>query len=777
MRQLATRMQLYEDQEEESQKPISMPDLDHFHNYVDDVQWSEAEAITPSTGWESWDSTVRPFLTKLHEPNLQEAEARRLWSDYRGLVKEYPEISAFLRVIFRQIGPHIYFDHLESLYFDIVATNQLTTVIGRDMVQHYLARSDLAAAESVAADLEKAGLPISGSTISMLVRLAGFAGNERKVWQYFDSHVQTDVFSRSSYPYLCGSLFVALSYLPGTQDSHVLSILHLMISTEEYYPNSPEYYKWLEQHDSHPSDFEKLSERLTQEASEQSQPAEATTTSTEDITNDSIEIDVIPDFPMQRAVRLPPPDAFCFNVAFVAIKEVGSAQIIWDLAQKLRRITPSVYSRYIISLSRIDVTLAVKVFKEYMLTAYASKSPSITHKLRSRLMADATIAGNMEAFDTILEGKIVDKKLLGEDIVNMSKILIRQGAGAKEVLDRALALHDQNGLTALSFILRCIILEYLHHSNDIQALEAAKYAAEKGWTLHYHHQSPIPLWYFHQWLDLHHKNKTAGQSATPEDKEREAEMEAKFLETNDWIFNSPIGPSAFYLRVVASLHPSSEFAHQFLDRGIERGITASALVYSIHKTDSLPFTRAYDLVRYLSTKYDGKFSPVVAKSLLTWGAAEGHFRECFDIGLYIIDNALSLLKQGLPMTEEAPANVNVAEVPMPSFILGAWVAHFCEHVCAPFGIKSSLYYFHAYHNKYKTLTEQQMMDMRHLMVQNWFPRAMQVNFVPKQGAQANISKPSYPSKASDHHKKAINSASPKNVVLAMRDASLRGNTL
>lgn len=707
-------MQLYEDQPTESKAPSNAFEDDLFGLESAEAEWSDPaeDALQlDEGGWSDWHYDVRPFIEKLHTPTMTLPLAKELWSSYRLLVIDHPEIAAFLRTIFRQIGPFLYLDHLETLYYDIVATNQLTTVIGRNMVQQYITRSDFASAESVLADLRAANQQISGSTISMILRSAGYAGDERKVWQYFDEQVQTKAFAESSYAYFCGSLFIALGKLPGNHEAHVTSIFQLMMSKEEYYPNSPEYYRWLETHNAHPSQAQALAASLHKAALEKIAAGD-----------DPSEYDPstmgMPDFPMQPPVRLPPPDAFCCNVIFPALRSVEAIYTTWEYVQKLRRITPHVYANYITSLMKLDLPLAIKAFKEYLLSSYAKKASSKTSFIRLNLMKQATEVADLASLEDLISIKVRGCDFRPEDITNLITVKIRNGVGGRQVLDEAAAMHDAHKLGSLAHSLRCIILEYLLISKPEEAQAALSHAKELQWKIHFHHQTPIPLWYFHEWLNA---LETHSKAPSDESKARADALEAKFIESNEDIFASEIGPSSFYIRVISTLHPSLEAAKQIIDRAIATGITARAVVFSITSTEfPLPFERAYQIVSYLcSPPHHGVFAPIIAKPLLISGSAENKFKDCFDIAELVIQKALDAHESLVPPAEGK-------EMPS-SFIRGSWVHLFSVHVLSPLGISTYLHRFYGFH-KYDALTKDQTLELRDNLVRLWRPQAERKNF-------------------------------------------------
>ena len=727
LRCCSTKAPLYEEEEKATKKQSNVSRLELFEVIGEEEEWSSESVLADSGDWSEWDPEVRQFLELLHDSDMDLEKAKKVWSSYKALVKVHPEIGKFLKIMFRQLGPFVFFDHLETIYYDIVVTRQLTTVIGRDMVRQYLNRSDLASAESVLADLHRAKLDVSGSTMAMLIRLSGHAGNERKVWEYFDNYVQTKSFKSSSYAYLCGSLFLGLGHLPEPQDSHIISIFQLMVSTEEYYPNSPEYYRWLEDHNAHPSQAAALAQSLAEKAAS----ARAASGSSEDVEDESSMIeDGMPDFPMQPPVRLPPPDAFCFNVVFMGLTTLESANTIWDLAQKLRRVTPSVYANYINCLAKIDVHYAYKIYKEFLLTTYSEKSKTTTLKLRTLLTTAAAENDELEILQQLLEEKKAIKRFFGDDIVHLSKVRIHKGDDVVSIVEEASRLNDEFGLSSQSFCLRCIILECLQISKPEEATRALEYAINNNWNLYFHHQTPIPLWYFHEWLAMAKKNKAAGSSVSQEDKAREVHLAQKFKEANEFIFNSQLGPSTFYIRVITTLHPSKEEAFRILDMALDsKKITGGALVFSIINSENLPFDRTFGIVQHLAEKHDAIFSPIVAKPLLVWGANEGKYKECFEIAERIIDNAVNAFEAGVESTRPTYSGPE-AVMPTPTFLLGSWVHNLSTVLLSPFGIITHLHNYYGFKYKYRALSKEQTIELQKLFKEEWLPRVKYYQYHP-----------------------------------------------
>jgi hypothetical protein len=655
---------------------------------MEDALESQAAPENLEVVWSQWSPDLHEWLEALHRVDMTLELAKNVWSDYKYHVKKHPEIAPFLPLMFRRLETYLFHDHVELLYSDIVQTGQLTTNIGRDMVQLYMKKNDLASASLVVADIKSAGLPVSGMTIGMLIRLHGAAGNEREVWQYFDEHVRTKLFQETEYPYLLGSLFLALSHLPSSNE-HVLSMMHLMVSESEYHPNSSEHYQWLAE-------------------------------------NPDRDISEMPDFPMPPAVLLPPPDAFCFNSAFMAIKTLDAANIIWDYAQRLRRVTPYVYTNYILCLANIDVALAASEFRQYLLTTYAQKGHGhLSTKVRKVLIAKALEFSDLESLKLIIEEKSLVREATAEDVIAVCIIHIKRKESVEFVLQECATVGLQCGFKNLGHPIKGIILEYTKVGQPENAEKVMQYMLDNNIPMRYHHWTPVPLWYLHQWTSGLVKLLNSPER-DPKVVEELRQLEANFVRLHEMVMGSPCGPSAFYIRVVSTIHPSIEFAQSTIDRAVAGGTVQPGQLVFAFKCSYAPFHRGRAILAHLKTKYHCVIAPTVIKTLIEWAVEEKEYEACFEIAIELFDEA-----------KASKANSKTAQDG--TFILGAWVTFFIETVLKPLGIRSHL--FSIYRPiKYQQLTEKQLREMR-IRLEDWEQHARKQNFQEKELPPAKIDGP------------------------------------
>jgi hypothetical protein len=657
---------------------------------VEEQEWSATD-VPQENDWSAWSPDLHEWLEALHRPDMTLEIGKRVWTNYKKHVRTHPELAVFLPLLFQQVGPYLYFDHLESLYSDLVETGQLTSGIGKDMIRQYYKRGDVRNAEIVADDLRAVGADLSGYTVGMLIRLHGSAGNSTKVWQYFDAHVQTPAFRQSQYSYLCGCLFIALGSLPEPQDDRLLSIFQLMVTSEEYFPNAPEYYQWLSENEG--SEF----------------------------------LHEMPDFPLQHPIILPNPDAFCFNAALRAVKSVEAAKTIWDLAIRLRRLSPFVYANYVHTLAEIDTKIALEAFIQFSGSTYANKKWEVVHQVRRKMITRCMETNDLESLMVVLEDKYTTRHVSADDINSALSLQMRRGFTFEQIWDSLLELCKRFELPARGSAYRGLILEYLHRSEPANAeLVLQRIKQENFAHLHYHHITPIPLWYLNRWL----QSLEAGSGCSEEEQKQ---LEAAFLRTNEDVLKSSLGPSAFYIRVVSLLHPSIEFSLAFLARTVLDRSMSNKVMFSFTKFQMGNVERAIIVLKYLNTTHGSIIGPVIAKAIVDWAAKEKNYRYCFTTALDLIRTAIVTHPKYVPPTTVEGAEVSKPPpiTPYPGdptqiFILGGWVYSFTMTVLRPLGIRTHMHAYYA-NKKFLPLTWEQLQELEQTVLQ-WQDTCKRNNF-------------------------------------------------
>lgn len=614
--------------------------------------------------WSGWHPDLHRFLNRLHQPDMTLESAKMLWTDYKKLVKSHAELAAVLPIMFRKLSPYLYLDHLEALYADIVETGQLTTSLGRDMLRHYMKKDDLENAKIVVNDLKAANLDVSGSTISMMLRLYASTGNAREMWRNFDSYVQREQFQNQPYPYLCGSLFTALGRLGTPQDRHITGILQLMVSGEEYYPNAPQYYDWLAE------------QNLT------TLPSEGE----------------VPDFPSQAPVRLPLPDSFCFSMAFSSISTLDAAQFAWELAQRCQVSTSTVTANYIICIAPHDIKEAIRLFTQFISTPEGKKTWAVNHKLRKELAAHAAHANDIPSLLAVLDEKHETRHVTTSDIVSVLGCHIRLGKEVAELIQLTAELAARYQLSTHTHLFRGLILELLYHNKPYDAEAVLQHIIDTNITMHFHHWTPIPLWYLSQWTE-----KLAAGNA---DQETLKVLEDDFNRMNEKLLKSK-QISGFYVRMVVMWHPNNDYCKKFIDRVIQEGVEAKSVIFSLTQT-TLKYNRGISVVNHLLEKHQCHFSPFLAQKLIEWAAKDKRYRECF----FLAQKMVKVVKESEGKT----------------WIVGEWVVHFIDRTLAPLGIQPPIRRFYQFY-KYPRLSEGQLIQFEAFLTQ-WERVAKRRNFVP-----------------------------------------------
>lgn len=684
------RVKLYEDEESAAeswneQKREAL--IKEVVQQEEDLSLSKESSVwqldSDHSDWEDWAPALRGWLSALHSSPMTMETAKLVWSDYKIHVGPHPEITRFLTLMFQQLSPYIFFDHLETLYSDIVVTGNLTTAIGRDMVKFYLQRNDLQNAETVVGDLTQAGLDVSGSTMAMLIRLHGKHGNLNQMWSYFDTQCNTRAFREQPFPYLLGSLFTALGELQTNHEADVLSLFQIMISGGEYHPNGPEYYRWLESQGAS-SDATKALEGQTDEISSKS--------------SSNLEM---PDLPLIDPVRLPAPDGFCFCGALSAMRTVEGAKTIWGYCEQLRRITPRTWSSYILCLANIDLPTAVEEFRVYVKTGYSQKGNNFTASLFGELVSKSVALNDLDSLNLLLEATTKTRRVTVSDATAVTTLLLRRGATPEEIYSQMPEILERCGLkpNALMHALRNVILEYLKLEKPQEATQVLDMMlAEHKDALYYHHWTPIPIWYLHKLIHASEQKKLAANhsdtdtnSASAKTAEEIQQLDTAFRAFHERVMSSTIGPSTFYIRTVAMLHPDTTFALEQIDRAISGDhMQPSKIIANIIHSEA-PFERARALVSHCHKKYNVRVEPVIAQYLIECAAKEKDYKGALSVARELIDAVVNSFKL-------EPNDPNRFQ------LKGSWVFFFTSTVLKPLGIITPLHAHYRYH-KYDILNE------------------------------------------------------------------------